>query len=218
MGRGAACVRPWASWDGSSDRAARRACLASSPPSAQALVVGAAARSRAVVVESGTARPVRDRCRRRSALHGTPAPRRVAGTLTPRHSRASLPSPSMTNVLRSMPRTFLPYMFFILMTSNCAQSFSSASESSSNGNSIFALKLSCDFSESRETPTTTAPSFAKLLVQVAEMRAFGRAAGRVVLRVEVQDDRMRPCASDSLNVAAGGGGGEVGDFLARVID
>ena len=56
----------------------------------------------------------------------------------------------MTNVLRSMPRTCLPYMFFILMTSNCWHSFSSGSEMSSNGNSIFALKFSCDLSESRE--------------------------------------------------------------------
>ena len=69
----------------------------------------------------------------------------------------------MTNVLRSMPRTFLPYMFFILMTPNSAQSFSSASESSGKGNPIFALKPSCDLSVSRETPATTAPSFANCL-------------------------------------------------------
>ena len=67
---------------------------------------------------------------------------------------------SITKVLRSMPRTFLPYMFFILMTPNCVQSASSVSASSGNGNSIFALKFACDFSESREMPATTAPSFA----------------------------------------------------------
>ena len=41
------------------------------------------------------------------------------GTLTLlRHSLTSLPSLSMTKVDRSIPRTFLPYMFFILTTSN----------------------------------------------------------------------------------------------------
>ena len=60
------------------------------------------------------------------------------------------------NVDRSMPRTCFPYMFFILMTSNSAQSFSSASASSGNGNRIFALKPSCDLIESRDTPATTA--------------------------------------------------------------
>ena len=57
-----------------------------------------------------------------------------------------------------MPRTCLPYMFFIRITSNCAHSFSSASEMSSNGNAIFALKPSCDLMLSREIPATTAPS------------------------------------------------------------
>ena len=57
-----------------------------------------------------------------------------------------------------MPRTCLPYMFFILITSNCAQSFSSASRESSNGKPILALKPSCDLRLSRETPATTAPA------------------------------------------------------------
>src|SRR5690606_23905507 len=40
------------------------------------------------------------------------------GTFTLRHSRRRTPSASIRNVLRSMPMTFLPYMFFSLMTSN----------------------------------------------------------------------------------------------------
>ena len=121
--------------------------------------------------------------------------------------------PSMTKVLRSMPRTFLPYMFFILMTPNWVHSFSSASESSAKGNSIFALKFSCDFSESRETPATTAPSLGELRVQVAKLRAFGRAARRVVLRVEIEHDRVagvvgqpearRRCGSDLKSATVG---------------
>jgi hypothetical protein len=85
--------------------------------------------------------------------------------LTPRHSRASNPSSSTTKVLRSMPRTFFPYMFFILMTPKSLQAVSSASESSSNGNFIFALKAACDLSESREMPNSAAPAFLNSLYE-----------------------------------------------------
>ena len=38
------------------------------------------------------------------------------------------------------------------MTPKALHAFSSASDRSSNGNSCFVLKASCDFSESREMP------------------------------------------------------------------
>src|SRR5438105_7012155 len=112
--------------------------------------VGGPPRREAIVVETGH--------RLYKVLTKSSTSSACPGTLTPRHSFATLPSPSMTNVLRSMPRTFLPYMFFILMTPNSLHSFSSASETSSKGNPIFALNPSCDLSESREHPTMTAPS------------------------------------------------------------
>ncbi|OMP12490.1 hypothetical protein COLO4_03126 [Corchorus olitorius] len=83
------------------------------------------------------------------------------GTFTPRHSWRSTPLLSMRNVLRSMPRTSLPYIFFILIVSKMLQTASSASEISSNGISSFALKFSCDFRLSREMPNTTAPAASK---------------------------------------------------------
>ncbi|MCY1557255.1 hypothetical protein D9M68_940900 [compost metagenome] len=55
-----------------------------------------------------------------------------------------------------MPRTCLPYMFFCLMTPNRLHTVSSASEMRGKGSSYLALKFSCDFSESREIPMTTA--------------------------------------------------------------
>ena len=82
------------------------------------------------------------------------------GTFTPRHSRAELAVPSIRNVLRSMPRTCLPYMFFILMTPNCAHSFSSGSEMQLERKSHLALKLLVRLQLSRDTPTTTAPACA----------------------------------------------------------
>src|SRR5690606_4974493 len=75
-------------------------------------------------------------------------------TFTPRHSRRSTPSSPMRNVLRTMPSTFLPYMFFSWITSNSLQTFSSASLSRSKGNSCFALKFSWDLRLSREMPKT----------------------------------------------------------------
>jgi hypothetical protein len=44
------------------------------------------------------------------------------------------------------------------MTPNCLQTASSGSDSSSNGNFIFALNDSCDFSESREMPLISQPA------------------------------------------------------------
>jgi len=45
------------------------------------------------------------------------------GTFTLRHSRRTMPFSSSTKVLRSMPLTCLPYMFFILMTANSGAGF-----------------------------------------------------------------------------------------------
>jgi len=73
-------------------------------------------------------------------------------TFTLRHSWHKIPLSSNRKVLRSMPRTFLPYMFFILITSNKLQSASSLSDNSSNLKPCLALKFSCDFRPSRDTP------------------------------------------------------------------
>ncbi|MDT4882269.1 hypothetical protein FQZ97_1182060 [compost metagenome] len=62
-------------------------------------------------------------------------------------------------MLRTTPSTLRPYMFFSWITSKALHSASSASLTSGNLNPCFAQKLSCDFTESRETPSTVAPSF-----------------------------------------------------------
>src|SRR5207247_2157312 len=84
------------------------------------------------------------------------------GTLTPLHSCTRVPLPSIRKVDRSIPLTCLPYMFFILITPNCLQSFSSSSEMSSKGNFILALKLSLDFMLSLVTPTPCAHSLSNV--------------------------------------------------------
>ncbi|MNU07064.1 hypothetical protein D3C72_2524950 [compost metagenome] len=48
----------------------------------------------------------------------------------------------------------MPYSFFGLITSNSWHSCSSASDSSSKGNSCLPLKFSWDFRLSRDTPNT----------------------------------------------------------------
>ena len=100
-----------------------------------------------------------------------------------------------------MPRTFLPYMFFILMTSKSLHAVSSASESSSNGKPIFALKLSCDFRLSREMPKTSHFAF-RNSVEVAELLPFGRAAGRIVFGIEVENDGSPSCLAEAEALAS----------------
>src|SRR5690606_38648670 len=80
------------------------------------------------------------------------------GTRTLRQAAAIRPSGSIRNVLRSMPITLRPYMFFSLITSKARHKTSSVSLTSGNLNPCFAQKLSCDFTESRETPSTAASS------------------------------------------------------------
>ena len=89
-----------------------------------------------------------------------------------------------------MPRTCLPYMFFILTTPKIAHAFSSASESSSNGNDIFCLNFSCEAIESRDTPKIGPAGLHELRVQVAELQPLVGAAGGVVLGIEVEDERV----------------------------
>ena len=58
-------------------------------------------------------------------------------------------------VLRSIPRTCFPYMFFSLMTSKASHKTSSLSATKSNGKPCFALKFSCALRLSREAPRMT---------------------------------------------------------------
>ena len=76
-------------------------------------------------------------------------------TLTFRHSLTSTPFSSIRNVLRSIPMTFLPYIFFSLMTSNCLHNFSSGSDNKSKEKDCLLLKFSLDLILSRETPRMT---------------------------------------------------------------
>jgi len=63
----------------------------------------------------------------------------------------------MRKVLRSMPSTLRPYMFFSRITSKARHSASSASLTSGKRKPCLAQKLSCERTESRETPSTAAP-------------------------------------------------------------
>src|SRR5690606_19861815 len=77
------------------------------------------------------------------------------GTRTLRHSPAIRCSGSIRNLLRSMPITLRPYMFFSRITSNARHRASSPSLTRGNLNPCFAQKLSCERTESRETPSTS---------------------------------------------------------------
>ena len=69
------------------------------------------------------------------------------------------PLGSTRNVLRSMPTYSRPYSFFGLITPKALHSASSPSLTRSNLKPCLAQKFWCDLTESRETPSTVAPSF-----------------------------------------------------------
>lgn len=72
---------------------------------------------------------------------------------------AILPSGPMRNVVRSMPMTFLPYMFFSLITPKALQTFLSASASRVKGRSYFSLNFFWASGLSAEMPRTMRPAF-----------------------------------------------------------
>ncbi len=76
-----------------------------------------------------------------------------------------------------MPMNFLPYRDFSRITSNSRHTFSSSSDSSSNGKSSFARNFACRSQLSFEMPSTVVFARLNAGVQVAEVLAFERAAG-----------------------------------------
>src|SRR5271157_1483054 len=74
-----------------------------------------------------------------------------------------LPSGPMRKVVRAIPITFLPYMFFSFRTPNFLATSFPASASKVYGRSCFSLNFSCAFGVSGEMPNTTNPAFCNLL-------------------------------------------------------
>jgi len=70
------------------------------------------------------------------------------------------------------------------------QSFSSVSAISSNGSSRLVLKRSCEAMLCARHAEEHGAGLDEFLVVIAELHRLGRAAGRVVLRVEVQHDDL----------------------------
>src|SRR5262249_18638859 len=79
------------------------------------------------------------------------------GTLTLCQTLRTTPSLSIRKVLRSMPMYLRPYMLFRTQTPYFSVTSPVASDPRVNGNSYFLLNLSCEATESRDTPITVAP-------------------------------------------------------------
>jgi hypothetical protein len=93
------------------------------------------------------------------------------------------------------------------------QSFSSVSAISSNGSSRFCLNFSCAGHVVARHAEDHRAGLQEVLVLVAELHRFGCAAGRVVLRVEVQHDRLAQMGLGRELHATGGQGFEFGEGL-----
>ena len=99
----------------------------------------------------------------------------------PRRSRTSM---------RLTPQYVLPPNFFSPQTPYCSATSCSGSASSVNGSEYLFLNFTWEATSSGLTPSTTAPRFSKSRVRVAEPAGLDRAARRVVLGIEVEDDRL----------------------------
>jgi len=74
--------------------------------------------------------------------------------------RSTLPSEPTMTVVRTVPQTFFPYMFFSPHTPQAFWTAASGSESNGNGSWYFSLNFFCVFGSSLEIPRMTALFFA----------------------------------------------------------
>ena len=102
------------------------------------------------------------------------------------------PSGPITNVLRSTPMYFLPYIDFSTHTPYASAVSWSGSLSSVNGRPYLSRNLTWLFSGSGLTPITPHAGRVVVGLHVAELAGLGGAAGRVVLRVEVEGESWSP--------------------------
>src|ERR1700745_4392239 len=70
-----------------------------------------------------------------------------------------LPSGPMTNVVRTTPITFFPYIFFSWITPKALQSFLSASASRENGRGNFSWNFFWAAGVWGDAPSSTTPDF-----------------------------------------------------------
>ena len=110
-------------------------------------------------------------------------------TLTRGNAARTIPFASMTKVVRSTPIDLRPYMFFSFQTPYASQTRCSASASKMNGRLNFWTNRACELDESGLTPRILGASGLIAGEVVPERAGLLRAAGRIVLRIEVQDDR-----------------------------
>ena len=96
----------------------------------------------------------------------------------------------MRKVLRSMPRTCLPYMFFILMTPNRRAGGLVGVDEQFEGQPQLGLEALVRLQAVARDAEDFAAGFAELGVEVAELAGLGGAAGRVVLGVEIEHQRL----------------------------
>jgi len=78
--------------------------------------------------------------------------------LMPEMMLVILPCGPMMNVVRSIPRYFLPYILFSLSTPNCLMTVLSGSANNENGNSLASLNFFWAEGLSAEMPSTSAPA------------------------------------------------------------
>ena len=111
--------------------------------------------------------------------------------LDPAHDRlATFPSASMTNVDRSMPMYALPAMDFSAQTPYVSATACSGSARSVNGNPYLSRNFACDDDGVGADTEHDGAARLELAPGVADFARLQRAAGRVVLWIEVEHDGL----------------------------
>ena len=110
----------------------------------------------------------------------------VAGHLHRRHVCATRPSGSIRKVLRSMPTYSRPYSFFGLITPKALHSASSASLTSVEPEALLRAEVLVRLHRVARDAEHRRAGSRELRQQRVEVEAFGGAARRGVLRIEVQ--------------------------------
>ncbi len=110
------------------------------------------------------------------------------GTRTLRHASMSRPSAPNRNVERITPMCALPYSFFSPITSNARHQRFVGVGDERKRQVVLAAELLVRVGRIARDADDRAVLLAELRIEIAEILRFERAAGRHVLRIEVDDE------------------------------
>ena len=124
-----------------------------------------------------------------------------------------LPSGPMRNVLRTIPITFLPYMFFSLRTSNFLATSFLSSASRVNGRFSFSLNFNLGLGCVGRDAENHQPGLLEFLVCVAKLARLNDSTRGIGFRIEEEHHGLSPELFEGSRVSVFVGEGKLGSFV-----